>query len=235
MKKIQKFVWFFPFLIFIIGYYSIHWLVKVPSFETPLLIGLSVKDAVVQLSEKKLNIRILTQKEDPDVPEGTVLSQVPRPGQKIKQHQPVFLVLAKEPLKQRAPDCIGLVDEKAVDLIRKESIRVKKFYISSIQKRGTVIGQWPYAGSELEVPFLILYISSGGTPYKIIPDFSGEPVLAVKEFLEQEGVEVSVTYALSKHRNVPLNQCIVKNHKPLAGSLIDSKKPLYMRLNIEKI
>lgn len=231
----KRFFWFLPFLCFLIGYYVIFFVVRVKVLEAPTLIGLSMQDAVLLLSEKQLNARILAQKEDPDIPAGTVLKQIPRPGQKIKPHQPVFLVVAKGQQKPIAPDLLGRPLSVVEELVKKESIRLKKFDVTSFEPVDTVIGQWPHAGDELDEPVILLYLSAGETKrLSIFPDLKDESAQNAKVFLEEHGALVEVVPVSGKDQDIPLHKMVVKNHKPLAGSLVDLSKPLHVRLSIER-
>lgn len=231
----KRFFWFLPFLCFLIGYYAIFFVTRIKVLEAPTLIGLSMQDAVLLLSERQLNARILAQKEDADIPEGTVLKQIPRPGQKIKPHQPVFLVVAKGQEKLTVPDLLGRPIEVAQSLLKKESIRLKQFAVTSYEPVGQVIGQWPRAGQELEEPMVLLYVSAGATrQLSIFPDLKGARALNCKAFLEEFGSEIEIVPASGRDQHVALQNAVVKDHKPLAGSLVDLTKPLHVRLSVER-
>jgi beta-lactam-binding protein with PASTA domain len=232
----KRFFWFLPFLCFLCGYLIVSFLIPVQSVETPLLIGSSIQDAIVVLSGHQLNVRILAQKEEADIAPGTVLSQIPRPGQKIKQHQPVFLVFARAQQRPQAPELVGNSIDCARDVLKKENIRVKQFDLPSQLATGEVIGQWPRAGMTLDEPVMILYVSIGQQGSLVIfPDLVGQPVLLVKDFLQQQGIVLDISYASGRDQHMPYGECIIKTQKPLAGSLIDLSKQQAVRLSIERL
>jgi len=57
---------------------------NVDQIQAPALVGKQLQNAVALLSQKNLNVRFITQKEDPDLPHGTILSQTPAAGRNVK-------------------------------------------------------------------------------------------------------------------------------------------------------
>jgi len=98
IKKIaQNIIWIFPFSSFFLGYFFLSAWYHVERVKTPSLVGTNLPHAFQTLSQHQLNPRLLAIKEDPDIEQGTILSQTPSAGHPIKPHQPVFLVISKKP------------------------------------------------------------------------------------------------------------------------------------------
>src|SRR5205085_11984966 len=100
--------------------------------ETPSVIGQHIHDAIKLLSTHHLNARILSEKEDLDLPEGIVISQSPVQGQKIKSQQSIFLVVTRRPPKAQAPRLFGLNNEESNANTQKKGIQLKSYSIESI-------------------------------------------------------------------------------------------------------
>ncbi|GAG41516.1 unnamed protein product, partial [marine sediment metagenome] len=148
--KTQTYLWTVPFFCFIAGYLFLQWVSKVQYLEAPPLVGKQLQDAVAQLSGKNLNIRLIAQKEDPDLPGGTILSQSPAAGQKIKPHQAIHAVISKKPEKIIAPNLIN----KSKEVIDRElaalGLRSKIHFLPSNRPINSCITQHPAQGQPIE-------------------------------------------------------------------------------------
>ncbi len=218
---------FAPFLFFLVGFYGASLLVQQTPFDTPALIGLPVAEAVTLLSEKELNARILAKKEKPDVEPGTVIEQVPHAGQRIKPHQSVFLVVAKQPQKLQTPLFTGLSLSEAQKEADSKRIRLKIWMIPDIAPHDTVISQWPRPEKELETLQATLYVSEGTmSAIRLVPDFKGIPLADAESRLKREGINVSSF----SNTNRPANEIIIQSQKPLPGSIVDLSKSVSVQL-----
>ena len=64
----KNILWLAPFICFLGGYFIVRSFFHVNTIPTPSVVGRSLHDAFTILSNHNLNIRLLTQKEDPDLP-----------------------------------------------------------------------------------------------------------------------------------------------------------------------
>ena len=87
---IARFLWVAPFATFIIGYFFVSFISTNPALITPSLVGQGINKAAEILSQKNLNIRIIGHKDEPELPEGTIVSQTPSAGTAIKEHQAIY-------------------------------------------------------------------------------------------------------------------------------------------------
>lgn len=227
--RIKNILWVVPFVCFLLGYYLLSHLTAITSLVTPPLIGQHIHDAITILSDHQLNARILAQKEDSDYAPGTILSQSPQPGQKIKPHQSVFLVVAKKLHYPLAPQLIGLTQQEIQNSAKHNSLRVKFFLLESATPRGQCIAQVPAPNQPLLDQTMIVYISSGASTRRIFPDLKNLPVAQVEQFLAEYGIKPQVFYDSQKVNQADYR---VKEQKPLAGSLIDISKPLMVQLSV---
>jgi beta-lactam-binding protein with PASTA domain len=96
---------------------------------------------------------------------------------------------------------------------------------------GAVVAQTPEAGVACDSKMVELFVSSGPETRRIMPNLLGQDYNAVREFLENYGITVTIfkqEYNLKKHQDYTIGSIIAQ--KPLAGSWIDLKKPLLVQL-----
>ncbi|MBN2267482.1 MAG: PASTA domain-containing protein [Candidatus Babeliaceae bacterium] len=227
MRWHQFVLLFVPFVSFLGGYWFVALLVKSESFETPNVIGMSLSEAVMQLSAKQLNVRILAERDEAMTP-GIVLDQVPRSGQKIKTHQPVFVLISRQHQKIGAPALCGLSRKVAENRAQVLKIRLKVREIDHAAPAQTVVAQIPAAGSELGVPpHMILYVSLGmSSGWHVMPSLIEQPIRIAERWLAQQGVRTVCDEEVSNHEGVVVAQ------QPLPGSLIESGKPMTAYLTV---
>lgn len=201
---------------------------------TPSLIGKQLQDAVQVLSDHNLNARIVSQKEDNDVAAGTIISQIPNPSCKIRPHQSVFFVVSKKTPPKKAPLLLQQ-DRKTLEKIASEqSIILKTHYLPSHYPHDICIGQIPNAEEPLPDNRITAYLS-GGSALKLVllPDFKKRPVSEVTSFLGENNIKYHIFHAKTLTMGHDCKHCLVIDQKPLAGSLIDLKKPLNVQLYVQ--
>ncbi len=237
MKKTEHFIknylWLLPFCSFLGGYLFLYYYMQIPSLIVPSLVGKNIHEAVILLSQHKLNPRILAQKEEPALPEGTILRQVPTAGQKVKSQQPIFLVTAKKQPTIATPNVIN----KSIDTITKElantGIRFKIYYLPNNYPENHCFSQFPVPDQSLENNHLLLYLSTGNNRPIIWPDFALRSVEEVIEFLASYHIKPHIIRNTTQKDDPPSSKII--EQQPLAGSLIllQETNPLFVQLRIE--
>jgi len=228
-----SFLWLVPFLCFFSGYYLIFRLTAVSSVETPRVVGLLLQDALKMLAASQLQAQIIAEKEEADLPDGLVLDQMPHPQQQIKISQPLYLTIARKPPHARAPNLLGMTKETAVQEAQSQAIRIKFHELESNYPVGYCFGHYPVAGEPLEDEALDVYVSAGITTTRIFPSCKDMPVQDVESFCKKLGMTVHIFHA---HKIAEDHECActVREQKPLAGTLIDLKKPLIVQLIVEQ-
>ncbi len=127
----KSFLWPLPFLSFLGGYYLLSTVYTQPTVTTPALVGSTLMSAIETLSTAHLTPRILAQKEDPDLPDGLILSQTPAAHQQIKIGQPVYLVISQKPADQPTPNLIGKTRKNMARIVRQKKIHEKLYEVPS--------------------------------------------------------------------------------------------------------
>ncbi len=223
--------WTLPFICFLSGYQAVHFFTTRGEFPTPAVVGLPLIQAIKTLSDHHLNVRIVREQEDADLPSGTVVSQTPRAGHKVKQQQSVFIVITKK-IERIAPACAGKKIQEIEPLLHSHNIRAHIHYLASSQPVNTCFSQWPQAGQPVEGK-MILYASIGDERPLIFPVLRGQPIRAVLELLKQYQLNANVFHPHVMDDDHECINCLVAEQKPLPGSLIDLSKPIQISLEVE--
>ncbi|MGE0009227.1 MAG: PASTA domain-containing protein [Candidatus Babeliales bacterium] len=230
--KLTNFLWALPFICFISTYTILTLIFTAPPIPAPSLIGKQLPEAFTILSHHNLNPRILHEQVDNDVPAGTILSQTPLAGQKIKPYQQLFLTVSKKAEKTIAPSVQGKTYEQVVEQLTKAHIKHKRYDLASKKPMGTIIAQLPAAGAPLEQNSMILYVSQGNNKPILCPQFIGKTVKEVTQFLETYNIAPEVYHAHTMYDNHSCANCVVLNQQPLAGTIIDLHQGLTVQLKV---
>lgn len=234
--KLQNYLWSIPFLSFLAGYFALQRISNVDHLAAPTIVGRQLQNAVAELSDKNLNLRLITQKEDPDLPEGTILSQTPAPGQKIKPHQSMYVVISKTARSIAAPNLLNkphLIIKKELESL---GVRQKNHILSSNRPSNRCIAQTPAPGKLIQNGKITTYLSSGNKKPVLVPNLKGKSVSDVAEFLHQFNVKLEILHASGKlNGHTCDSDCIISDQRPLAGSIVtlDDQKPLLVHLQVQ--
>ncbi len=191
----------------------------IAELETPCVVGKKLGQAFTILSNHHLAIHLLDQKEDADLPDGTVLSQIPAPGQLVKPRQTVFLALSKQPPQPIAPCLYGKQLDEIERQVRAAKLRLKTYFLESVYPTNQCIAQIPGPDEPVPDKIMIAYISKGNAKHIIWPDFTGKSLADITDFLESYDIKpyiIEAAAAGQQQKEFPL----VIDQRPLAGSLI---------------
>lgn len=230
---IRNTLWLIPFCSFLGGYLLLNSLYSVSSLTTPSLVGTHISHALTLLSHNNLNPRVLAHKYDLDIMPGTIISQEPRAGTRIKPNQPVFLVIAEQPPAQPAPNFIGQTRAYVQEYIQHHNLKTKCYYIHSLRPENTCIAQLPEPHHPLEYNKpLILYLAKSLHTPLIMPDLRDHDLNIIKEQLDLLEIQAEVT-TLPSYKTSYKKQ-IITDQRPLPGSLVvhTPNKPLTTHLSV---
>lgn len=234
--NIKHFLWLVPFLSFTLGYLTMQNLLHVPETTTPYLVGKQVHTILPLITQHNLNIRLIDEKEEADLPEGIILNQTPAAGTRIKQNQPLFIVTTKKPVTARAPQCMGKQSDELRSQLQEEGIQPRMYHVPHPYPENICFAQSPHQNEPLEKNKLTLYISSGNNKPVIWPDFTQLPLHEIIEFLDNYHIEPHIIndYPHMDYTNV---EYIVIDQRPFAGTLLtlDECKPLSVQLRVRPL
>ena len=189
--------------------------------------GLQVSQAIKCLSERKLNMRIIAEKEDLDLPEGTIVSQKPSPQQPIKPHQAIFVAISKKPLIKQSPDLLGKTIDQVKTELHRKGIKYKELTLQFNTPQNIVAAQNPAPNKQLNGP-IYLYKATPQKQKVIFPSLKNRNWEEVKSFFERYNINPVVTYKNKCHHN----DYMVIEQRPLAGTLVSLKQPLHVQLHL---
>lgn len=230
----KQLTWFIPFLCFLTGYYSMRFIYHTNQIETPSLIGMQLPDAFATLSAHNLYPRILQEREDSDLPSGTILGQTPAPKTQIKPQQSVFLIISKPAPLPRAPLCINASKKSIATQTQARKIRAKLYALPSIYPIDHAFAQYP-AANQIVNDSMIVYMSSGTRKPVILPSFKNLTIKEAKEHLASQPITIQTTHIGCAHGEPhDCNACIILDQRPLPGSIIglDESKPISLSLKV---
>lgn len=223
---------FVPFICFFFGYLLCNLIIGSKTYQTPNLTGLSIYDAVKLTSPHQINIRILSEKERSDIPEGTILSQKPSAGRLIKTHQPVFVVTTKSPPEIKAPlfvkESLSTIEKMCHD----NRLKCKTHVIEYPSPVNSCIAQIPHAGETVLDKKINIYVAQNRQDLYLMPDLTNQPLSMVIDLLKEQQSKIVVYQGSTKLTPPYKDSYKVITQKPLAGSLISLEKPCNIQLQV---
>ena len=171
--------------------------VAVPSVE-----DLPVEEARDRLEAANFEVRV--RRVFAGAPEGRVVEQDPRGGERAPRGSTVELIVSKGRNLNRVPDVIGMTEQEAVEALRAREFDVRIFDVPSPDPRGTVVAQVPRGGVLAPPDARVrINVSSGpgaGSPTEReveVPDLRGLQQTAALRRLRSAGLEGEVRFVRS--------------------------------------
>lgn len=228
MKQFSQLLWVFPFISFIAGYVLLSLTCTVNKLATPNLVGKNLVEAVRITSSHNLNLRIVSEQLDQDLPENTILSQKPS-QQNIKPNQSIFVVISKKLTAQVAPNLGGRSETEITAILAKQGLKTKSYMLpSSNVPKGICMGQSPTANQTLYTHELLTYISAGSNQWVVMPQLLNAEIESVKSFLETNGIKFNIKYLNDDSQP----QQLVIAQKPAAGTIVNLAKMTPVDLHV---
>ena len=219
IKSLSKLLWILPFISFVMGYQLLNMIYTVDKMTTPNLVGKQLTEAIKITSSHNLNLRIISEQIDADLPENTILTQKPV-HQNIKPNQAIFVVVSKKPQAQIVPNLCGYTEMEIKEILAKSNLKTKNYYLPNMAPKGYCICQTPAADATLNDHKLLTYISAGSTRWVVMPKLTGLLLTDIKNFLEMHDIKINIKYLSDKYQ--PAN--LVIEQKPNVGTIVSLDK-----------
>jgi beta-lactam-binding protein with PASTA domain len=216
---IKQSLWMLPFIIFLGSYFITSQIFHVSSVKTPALVGTTIQHALKLLSENNLHPHLLAEKEEADLPDGIILSQIPCAGSSIKMHQTVYCVISKKPDQHITPSFIDTDVDTIKTIANKQNLRIKTYRISSGARPNSCIAQYPCATQPIQTQPIIIYLAKNSQKLIICPGFMGKLLAQATEFLDFHHMAYQIIQSSLEPSQDPLFQSVI-DQRPLPGSLI---------------
>lgn len=204
--------------------------------ETPLLIGKTIQEAMRITSQKNLSIKLFDEKEDPELPAGTIISQTPAANCPIKANQSMNVVVSKK-TGRKAPCLVG----KNLDIIQQEmksqGLTCTYYEIAGKQPTQLCIAQDPAPGALMSDRAIAVYICKGAQEPYLFPNFGNKHVDVVRNFLANYPVTLEIIHSQEVLEEHNCSTCVVLEQRPRAGSMVvlDPQKPVHVQLRVAPI
>lgn len=231
-NKFHLFLWIIPFVAFLIGYLIADSFLHKTSLSAPNVIGKLLSEAVQTLSKHHLGVRLLQQRPDATLPEGTILDQLPKPNQKIRPNQHVFVTVSTRQRSIAAPDFWGKKESDVLASVAKESIDPQIIHIQSAYPAGMCIAQIPHVGQECENKKMVLYISGTKEQKSIMPNLKGSLLSVVEESLRHHDIRAEIFHTYTPSPEHQCANCKIIDQQPVPGAIIDMSKGLQFQFRV---
>ncbi len=200
----------------------------------PNVIGRSLQDGVAILSEHRLGTRLIREQEDASMPEGAILDQIPRSGNKIRLNQNVFVTISKKPSVFQAPNFIGSNIKEIQTKANRNDIEILNVNLFTSYPNGSCFAQYPKSGVQLARRRLVVLSSKGMFPLVIVPSFKGLLVEQVKDFLRKSEVQYDIEHSSGFSDDHVCSLCHVIDQRPIPGSIISLDQPIQIHLQVSE-
>lgn len=228
MSKKLSLAWVIPFLCFVFGYLGTYFFVQQNSIITPNVIGKGMQESAQLLSKHRLGVRLLKELEDSSLPEGVVMDQFPRGGDKIRPNQDIFITVSKKPRMFLTPDFLCLKQKDILAIAAKNGIDVNEVPIFSHYPVNTCIAQNPKPLVDMSRRRIVACISRGVFPLVIVPNFKGAQIQDIKTFLHQYDIKFDIVGTSTSSETGR-----VIEQSPVTGSIIAVDRPIQIQLRVE--
>ncbi len=226
-----SYIWLLPFFICFIGY-SIPWyFVSHGNVVVPSVVGLSLHDATLKISQAELSVIIKREESRSDLPCNIIIEQSPSGDSVVRAGQPIRLVSVAPKQNVVVPDFQGKTTKHVTDWAGKFDVAIKLIWIDSNRPTGEIIAQYPQASTLLKDAQIKIYVSHGQSPLFIIPTLLNARPVDVARSFERHGLKFSCVQEDGTHMT-PHETHIVCGQSPIAGSIIDVNKTIIIQLSI---
>ena len=234
LKKITKHILFLsclvPFVGFILGYSIGFFSFQTQSRTVPNIIGKNLHEAVISASAKQLSVRLLREKEDSMLPEGTIIQQIPKPYQTVRLNQSIFVTVSKKPPPLLAPEALEKKIHGISAALTKSGINSRVITFVGKNSCDMCVAQSPRPAEDVGNKKMTLYVSAGTNHWHIMPMLKETPLNDVVTLLKKPNITVEV-FDTNGFLIPPdsFGQLVI-DQKPMAGSIVNLDKPLNVQL-----
>ncbi len=232
LRAITWYLWLAPFIAFFSGYWFCYLWVQQTEIIVPNIIGKSAYQAIVLLSEKRLSMRVRSEREDATLPVGVILEQSPKPDQRMRSNQNVYVTLSKKPVSTPLPDFSGATIQNIQAVCHKQILEFTAYSIPSYQSVGRCFAQYPQAGEYIHQKKVMVLIAAQQPVYSLVPRLKNLSILQVKRCLESSDVLLEIFHEKSDVDH-QCKDCIVIGQNPAAGTVVKSSDRLVLQLRVQ--
>jgi serine/threonine-protein kinase len=231
-KSSSPLYWLMPFFSFVVGYFVIAYFFHKADYNVPNVIGKSLNEAVRILSQSQLGVRLLQEREESTLAEGTIIDQLPRPAQKIRPNQTVFITMAVRTKRQQMPDLWGKPHKEVVRILNQRGLEGGIVFVPAAYPEGMCIAQLPAAGQELYTHKTTVYFSAGAYHLCIMPNLRGTLLDDAQEALRKHDVRAEIIHEGDVLAGHICAECKIVDQEPVPGAIVNSAQGLTVQLKV---
>jgi serine/threonine-protein kinase len=225
LKSLLKIVTIFICLVGVaigIAFLTLHILIPPEKIEVPSIVGKSLEEGVLLLSERDLSLRVVSKEYSSQIPQGIIISQVPSPGVRVSKNRRIEVVISEGTKVADIPFLVGKRLAEAKIYLSQQGLKLGNIsYIYSFFPQGRIISQDPSSGTEIGREEGVNLLVSLGVrePQFYMPDLIGEKVERVKDLVERLSLKIGEVkeFPSSGRKGIILSQF------PSPGSLVNKK------------
>jgi serine/threonine-protein kinase len=201
------------------GAYGWWWMTE-REIVVPDIVGKRPAEATQTLNDVALRLGKVSEVPTDSAPVGTIISQNPEAGARLKPKAGVAFVVAAAPEQTKVPNVVGLSADDAAELLAEA--RLRPFSVESYNETvavGFVIGQVPDQGAELAPgTYVALAMSKGPAPGNVqVPDTVGLAEATARLLIEASGLKARI-YS-SHDASITVGEVITQTPLPSASVL----------------
>jgi beta-lactam-binding protein with PASTA domain len=232
MKKGTIFLILLPFALFLGGYAATYFFLQKSYVVVPSILGKSVREGAVILGQRGLFLAVLREQEDPLQKDGTIVAQLPQPGQECKFQKPVYVTVIKKIEAKKVPAFFGLNEQDANELAKKTSLKATIVSLAMPYSKSVCFAQTPMPGEYTEDSKVLVYISKGGSRLRMVPDVRG----LIFEDAKAQLAKLDISYSLlnvSDEGELSLPEHKIIDQRPRPGAFFDAQQGLHLQIQVE--
>ncbi|MGH8275551.1 MAG: PASTA domain-containing protein [Steroidobacteraceae bacterium] len=166
--------------------------------RVPALIGLSQGQAESRVFDSGFQLEVADRFYSPTVPSGSILSQVPQPGERVRRGWRVRVAISLGPPHVTVPDVIGQSGRAGEINVRRRGLDVATIAVAHLPglPPDQVVAESPQpASSGLVSPNVSLLITApndadAGAQSYVMPDLTGRRVVEAAAMIQQAGLQL---------------------------------------------
>jgi serine/threonine-protein kinase len=147
---------------------------RIPSHVVPAITGKTLDEARAEVRDEDFKVGVAGENYDEDVPQGQILQQDPKPGEKLKEGKTVAVTVSKGPQPRAVPELANL------DRAAAEQRLSASGFVPKIEKRNDenvkagIVLDWNPKGTQARGAEITVVVSDGPAPRPIPNDLKGK-------------------------------------------------------------
>ena len=221
-----------PFIIFLLGYAGAYFFLQKSCVTVPSILGKSMRDGALILGQQGLFLAILKEQDDPLLQDGTIVHQLPMPGQQSRFQKPVYVTVIKKSDAKKIPPFYGLTRQEVAELAKKTHLTYTLIELPVTYTDGMCFAQTPAAGSLSRDNKITVYVAQGSNQLRMIPDVRGLVYDEAVPLLTKAGITHELFNA-SDAGELSLPDHKIIDQRPRAGTFVTADRGLHLQLQVE--